>query len=241
MQSNATNSKQDGLAAKRSEHIYDQITQRIVHERALWDQLDGESDKAYGAFQTYLGLGLGNRTYVAAAEKLGKPRNYDAALRQWASKYQWRARCHAFDAAQFDEEREKAEQARLEIFATGYTLGTYFLQHVGEDLKRQWAGTQMNPETGEEEPYKNHNSFSIDQKLKILNWGYDMAVKNAVESKAVLLEAGAKALKDTLFDEAFSEILDTDPNMHDAYLKLIGRALRRANGLDPEIRTSRRG
>jgi hypothetical protein len=234
MKSNGQNSEQDNTATQGSEHVYDQITQRIVYERTLWDQLDGESDKAYSAFQTYLGLGPDNRTYVAAAEKLGKPRHYRAALRQWASKYQWRARCHAFDAAKFDEEREKAEQARLEIFATGYTLGTYFLQHVGEDLKRQWEGTQVNPETGEEEPYKNPNSFSIDQKLKILNWGYDMAVKNAVERKVVLLEAGAKALKDTAFDEAFSEILDTDPDMHDMYVKLIGRALRRANGLDPD-------
>ena len=118
-----------------------------------WEQLDGESDKAYGAFQTYLNLGMGRRTYVAAAEKLGKQRNYEAALRQWASKFQWRARCQAFDAAQLEKEREDAEQARLEIFATGFTLGHYFFEHVAEDLKRQWQGTQINPETGEEELY----------------------------------------------------------------------------------------
>ena len=193
-------------------------------EREPWEQLDGESDKAYGAFQTYLNLGMG-RTYVAAAEKLGKKRNYEAALRQWASKYQWRARCQAFDAAQLEKEREDAEQARLEIFATAYALGRYFFEHVAEDLKRQWEGTQINPEAGEEEPYKKRNSFSINQKLKILNWAYDTAVKNAVEKTSVLLEIGKKAFEKSAFDEAFSEVLDTNPDLHDAYLRLMSEAL----------------
>jgi hypothetical protein len=196
-------------------------------EREIWEQLDGEPDRAYGAFQTFLSLGRG-RTYVAAAEKLGKRRNYEAALRQWASKYQWRACCQAFDAAQFEKDREDAEQARLEIFATAYTLGHYFFERVAEDLKRQWEGTQINPETGEEEPYKKRNSFSISQKLKIVDWAYDMAVKNAVAKTDMLLEIGTKALKKTAFDEAFGEVLDTDPDLHDAYLRLISEALERS-------------
>lgn len=122
------------------------------------------------------------------------------------ARLKWHARCQAFEAAQFEKEWEDAEQARLDVFASGFTLGTYFCEYVGEDLKRQWEGAQINPETGEEEPYKKPNSFSIDQKLKILNWAYDMPVKNAVERKSVLLEIGAKAVKDTAFDEAFDEI-----------------------------------
>jgi len=208
-------------------------------EREPWEQLDGESDKAYGAFQTYLSLGMG-RTYVAAAEKLGKKRNYEAALRQWASKYQWRARCQAFDAVQLEKEREDAEQARLEIFATAYTLGRYFFEHVAEDLKRQWEGTQINPETGEEEPYKKRNSFSINQKLKILNWAYDTAVKNAVEKTSVLLEIGKKAFEKSAFDEAFSEVLDTNPDLHDAYQRLMSEALEKSRSIgDKKHRGSR--
>lgn len=199
-----------------------------------WEQFDGESDKAYGAFKTYLNLGMGYRTYAAAVEKLGKQQNYEAGLRQWASKYQWRARCQAFDAAQLEKEQEEAEQARLEIYATGFTLGIYFFQHVGEDLKRQCEGVQINPETGEEQPYEPHNNLTVDQKIKLMSLGYEMAVKNAVAKKSVLLESAAKALKDNAFNEAFDEILDTDPDMHDMYVKLIGRALRRANGLDKD-------
>ena len=200
-------------------------------ERKLWEQLDGEPDRAYGAFQTYLSLGMGRRTYVGAAETLGKQRNYEAALRQWASKFQWRARCQAFDAAQLEKEREDAEQAHLEIYATAFTLGRYFFEHVGEDLKRQWEGTQINPETGEEEPYKKRNSFSINQKLKILNWAYDTAVKNAVAKTDVLLEIGTKAFEKSAFDEAFSEVLDTDPDLHDAYLRLMSEALKRSRSI----------
>jgi len=218
---------------KPKDHVKPMNLEKEPWERELWEQLDGESDRAYGAFQTYLNLGMGHRTYVAAAEKLGKKRNYEAALRQWASKHQWRASCQAFDAARLEKEREDAEQARLEIFATGFTLGHYFFEHVGQDLKRQWQGIQINPETGEEEPYKNPNSFSINQKLKMLNWAYDMAVKNAVEKTSVL-EIGTKALKKSSFDEAFDEILDEDPDLHDAHCRLIISALRRANGLDRE-------
>ncbi|MGD0171913.1 MAG: hypothetical protein ABSB81_07295 [Halobacteriota archaeon] len=199
-----------------------------------WEQFDGESDKAYGAFKTYLNLGTGYRTYAAAVEKLGKQQNYEAGLRQWASKYQWRPRCQAFDAAQLEKEQEEAEQARLEIYATGFTLGIYFFQHVGEDLKRQCEGVQINPETGEEQPYEPHNNLTVDQKIKLMSLGYEMAVKNAVAKKSVLLESAAKALKDNAFNEAFDEILDTDPDMHDMYAKLIVRALRRANGLDKD-------
>jgi hypothetical protein len=199
-----------------------------------WEQFDGESDKAYGAFKTYLNLGMGHRTYAAAVEKLGKQRNYEAGLRQWASKYQWRARCQAFDAAQLEKEREKAEQARLEIYATGFTLGIYFFQYVGEDLKRQCEGVQINPETGEEEPYEPHNNLTVDQKIKLMSLGYEMALKNAVEKKSALLEIGTKALKDNAFNDAFDEIIETDPRMHDLYVELISRALRRANGLDKD-------
>jgi hypothetical protein len=199
-----------------------------------WEQFDGESDKAYGAFKTYLNLGMGHRTYAAAVEKLGKQQNYEAGLRQWASKYQWRARCQAFDAAQLEKEQEEAEQARLEIYATGFTLGNYFFQHVGEDLKRQCEGVQINPETGEEEPYESHNNLTVDQKIKLMSLGYEMALKNAVAKKSVLLESAAKALKDNAFNEAFDEIIETDPRMHDLYVELISRALRRANGLDKD-------
>jgi len=64
--------------------------------------------------------------------------------------------------------------------------------------------------------------------LKILNWAYDMAVKNAVAKTDVLLEIGTKVLKKTAFDEAFGEILDTDPELHNAYLRIISEALKRS-------------
>jgi hypothetical protein len=58
-----------------------------------------------------------------------------------------------------------------------------------------------------------------------------MAVKNAVAKTDVLLEIGTKAFEKSAFDEAFSEVLDTDPDLHDAYLRLISKALKKSRSI----------
>jgi len=205
-------------------------------EREPWDQLDDESDKAYGAFQTYLNLGMGHRTNAAAAEKLGKKPHYEAALRQWALKYQWRVRCQAYDAAQLEEQREAAEQTRLEAYANAYATGWWFFEHIGDDLKRQWEN-QGPDGTG---PYERRKGWTVGQKIKLMDWGYNMAVKNAVEKRDVLLSIASKASKDDPFDAALDEVLDEDPNLHDAYAEIISRALQRAKGLDRDDKKGKR-
>ncbi len=174
---------------------------------------------------------MGHRTYVAAAKKLGKHRNYEAALRQWASKYQWRARCQAFDAAQLEREREEAEQTRLQVFATSFMIGNFFLTHVADDLKLSWLGEWVNPDTGLKEKYTPNEAFSVTQKLKLLARGYEMAVRNASARKQVLLDQGTKTVEKTAFDEAFDEIIETDPDLHDAYVRLISEALKRSHSI----------
>jgi len=204
-------------------------------EREPWEQFDDESDKAYGAFQTYLNLGMGHRTCVAAAEKLGKQRNYVAALRQWASKYQWRARCQAFDAARLEKAREEAEKEKLRIYADGLMVGRYFFKNVGTDLQRQVEGwspgepTKDDP-SGEQNrtPYVKKNNFTVNDKIRLMTWGYEMAERNAHAQKQVLLDQGTKGIEKTAFDEAFDEIIETDPDLHDAYVRLISKALKRS-------------
>jgi hypothetical protein len=207
-------------------------------EREPWEQLNDESDKAYGAFQTYLNLGMGYRTYVAAAEKLGKRRNYEAVLRQWASKYQWRARCQAFDAARLEKAREEAEKEKLRIYADGLMVGRYFFKNVGTDLQRQVEGwspgepTKDDP-SGEQNrtPYVKKNNFTVNDKIRLMTWGYEMAERNAHAQKQVLLDHGTKEIEKTAFDEAFDEVLDTDPDLHDAYLRLISKALEKSRSI----------
>jgi hypothetical protein len=208
-----------------------------------WEQLNDESDKAYCAFQTYLNLGMGHRTYVAAAEKLGKQRNYEAALRQWASKYQWRARCQAFDAARLEKEREEAEKEKLRIYADGLMCGRYFFKNVGTDLQCQFEGwspgepTKDDP-SGEQNrtPYVKKNNFTVNDKIRLMTWGYEMAVRNASARKQVLLDQGTKEIEKTAFDEAFDEIIQTDPILHDAYLQLISKALKRSRTIGEKKR-----
>ena len=181
---------------------------------------------------------MGHRTYVAAAEKLGKQRNYEAALRQWASKYQWRARCQAFDAARLEKEREEAEKEKLRIYADGLMCGRYFFKNVGTDLQRQFEGwspgepTKDDP-SGEQNrtPYVKKNNFTVTEKIRLMTWGYEMAVRNASAQKQILLEKGTEELKATAFDEAFSEVLDTYPDLHDAYLRLMSEALTKSRSV----------
>ena len=203
-----------------------------------WQQVDGETDKAYGAFRTYLNLGVGNRAFTAVAEILGKPRTYESTVREWALKHQWRGRCQAFDTAQFEKEQEETEQARLDVYAKGLTFGLYFLEHVGDDLKCQCEGVQINPETGAEEPYEPRNKLTVDQKIKLMRLGYDLAAKNAIEKRLVLLELRPKMLEDNAWTEAMHEILREDPQMHDLYIELITEAFKRVKGQTETGRTS---
>lgn len=200
-----------------------------------WEQFDGESDKAYGAFKTYLNLGTGYRTYAAAVEKLGKQQNYEAGLRQWASKYQWPARCQAFDVARLEKEREESEKEELRIYADGLMVGRYFFKNVGTDLQRQLEGwspgepTKDDP-SGEQNrtPYVKKNNFTLNDKIRLMTWGYEMAERNAHAQKQVLLDQGTKGIEKTAFDEAFDEIIETDPDLHDAYVRLMSEALKRS-------------
>ncbi|MGZ4905088.1 MAG: hypothetical protein ACXV5I_09785 [Halobacteriota archaeon] len=206
-------------------------------EREPYEQFDGESDKAYGAFLTYLSVGMGNRTYAASTEMLGKPRHYESTLRKWASKYQWRSRCQAYDAEQLERSRDEAEKARLKIYADGLELSRYFYRNIGLDLKRQFEGwwpgepTPDDP-TGESErnrkPYKSHNKFTVNDKIKLLTFGFDMAERYAAAQKQLLLKQSTEELEDTAFDAAFDEIIETDPDLHDAYVRLLSEALRRS-------------
>ena len=55
--------------------------------RELWEQLDGESDRAYGAFQTYLNLGMGQNLCCGRgkARKTAKLRGSSASVGQQVS------------------------------------------------------------------------------------------------------------------------------------------------------------
>jgi len=53
-------------------------------------------------------------------------------------------------------------------------------------FERSWRGEWVNPATGVKEKYTPNAAFSVPPKLKLLSWGYDMAVKNAAAQKSLI-------------------------------------------------------
>jgi hypothetical protein len=205
-------------------------------EKEPWERMQEESEQAFRAFNTYLDLPSGERTLVAIRRKYGKKASYDRQLQEWKSKYQWRSRCQAFDAAQLEKARDAAEEEKLRLYADGLYFGRFFFKNVALDLQHQFEGRPPGEPTkdthsGEQNrtPYVKKNNFTVTEKIRLMTWGYEMAVRNASAQKRILLEKGTEELKATAFDEAFSEVLDTDPDLHDAYLRLISKALEKSS------------
>ncbi len=101
------------------------MTEATTEERKPWDQLPGETGKAYGSFIMFLEGGI-NRSVDKVGEKRGL--RSTSGLWKWYSKYDWKGRAAAFDAQATGsvlEELEKAQQAWLaeirEVTAEGLT------------------------------------------------------------------------------------------------------------------------
>lgn len=71
-----------------------------------WERQQGETSKAWQAFQTYRDLGI-TRSLQKAADTLGKSRGL---LEDWSSKFEWGKRTAAWDA----EVDRQARQAQIE-------------------------------------------------------------------------------------------------------------------------------
>lgn len=76
-----------------------------------WDRLEGETTKAWNAFQMYLRLGVGERSYRKVADMLGHSSTF--TVERWASPqaYNWVERAAAYD-------QQKALGPRIEVVAS---------------------------------------------------------------------------------------------------------------------------
>jgi hypothetical protein len=74
-------------------------------------QLPNETEKAFRAFEVYVGMGE-RRSLVKAAKKIGIGRD---TLRDWSHKYTWQKRIKAMLLAEQDLNAEVEEQAKLEL------------------------------------------------------------------------------------------------------------------------------
>lgn len=82
----------------------------------FWERQPGESQKAYRAFQAYRDMGQGNRSVRKISEQLSYSDHTTCG--RWMSKFEWVARCDAYDnwlemerrSAVEDNERARAVQ-----------------------------------------------------------------------------------------------------------------------------------
>src|SRR5215208_148189 len=85
-----------------------------TQKRELWDRLENEPDRAYRAFECFLGLPSGERTLLGAYRRhVGNP---DAAKPSdtwsgWSSSFAWRERAAAYDDHLASVRREAYERA----------------------------------------------------------------------------------------------------------------------------------
>lgn len=91
----------------------------MEQERPIWFQRDEESGPAFAAFCAYRDMGT-SRTFDGAfrnlREKSGKPPVGTASKGwwEWAARFEWQARCRAFDRARELEAEEVARRRHRE-------------------------------------------------------------------------------------------------------------------------------
>src|SRR5215217_90116 len=85
-----------------------------IQKQEVWDRLENESERAYRAFECFLGLPSGERTLLEAyRQHVGNP---DAAKPSdtwsgWANTFAWRERAAAYDDHLASVRREAYERA----------------------------------------------------------------------------------------------------------------------------------
>lgn len=102
----------------------------------LWERQSGESSKAYAAFCVYRDLGP-ERSLDNVRKKLAENGKKISIkfLGRWSSKYNWVARCQAYDDYLERRKREEKEKAILEMAERHAKLAMAFQQRVAERLR----------------------------------------------------------------------------------------------------------
>jgi hypothetical protein len=108
--------------ANNDDIIFDE--QWFPKDRRPWERLPGESDKAYAAFQAYLGIEPAHeRTIAEACAKFyGRPvSHYNGPsqpipqnIKTWKREYMWDTRCEAHDFWRTRDQMEAVRHARIE-------------------------------------------------------------------------------------------------------------------------------
>ena len=87
--------------------------------RKRWERLEGETDKAFAAFEAFLLAGEARTVAGTYRAVYGRDAGVDPPgwFREWAGRFDWRSRAAAYDDALLEEERHaiSAERKKLAV------------------------------------------------------------------------------------------------------------------------------
>ena len=99
--------------------------------RQVWEQLPGESPKAFNAFRIYRDL-MEKRTLAKVAETLGCS---STNVERWARRWTWVQRCYEFDLVQEEEFRKQTARDRMSHRRQQVQLGTVLTNVAAHGLR----------------------------------------------------------------------------------------------------------
>lgn len=116
----------------------------------LWDQLPGESSKAYAAFVIYRDLGPrrsieeASRLYHDRPNSSPRRRRASGQIRHWAERWNWPARAVAWDQSLEVAKRDKQIEAAQEM-AERHAREAMLLQNKAVERLRQLRPEELKP------------------------------------------------------------------------------------------------
>ena len=138
--------------------------------RQVWEQLPGESPKAFHAFRLYRDL-MEKRTLAKVAETLGCS---STNVERWARRWAWTQRCYEFDLVQEEEFRKQTARDRMAHRRQQIQFGTV-LQNIAAHALRE-----MQQKIEQQLPL----GFDPAQVAALLKLGDEMKSRGLGEDKA---------------------------------------------------------
>lgn len=180
-----------------------------------WKRLDGESSKAFIAFDLYCQLGP-DRSLAVVGQRLGKS---TTLMAKWSSRHDWAERAAAWDEHMVDVERRAAavlaaERAKVwakrdeERREARFLLGQQFLEKVEAGLKFPLATKIVEPDgAGGTRTIIKPAKWSMGQLARMAETGFELQGQAIRNEGSITGEVG---------DERPEEWVDVDFTPEDA-------------------------
>lgn len=172
----------------------------MINEEEVWLQREGETHKAYEAFEVYLNLGT-ERSNRATAKRIGKSVQL---IDRWSSRHEWVKRARAWDNHNTRLFQESYDNATVEIARRqariGRTLQSVGMKHVeGLELRDElmnYTNAVATVRTGVD-----IERVAMNQATQIVSSDVKMSVSNIEEQSTEELLNRVKHLLEDRNDE----------------------------------------